>query len=227
MSEFLQSLVGRQPFGVMFHHFHDHNHPNGQGAVSADELAGLIERLNNDRSVQLLDAHAWLERALDDRLEASDVCLTFDDGLRCQLDVAVPVLEAYGLTAFWFIYTSAFAGGYDSIETYRYFRTVHFDGIDDFYDEFDQVIAASSYADRGADGLSGFDPAEYKPYAVFFSDRDRIFRHVRDNILSSAAYRELMDGMMAHRGCDHGELIEKLWISSSDVNSLARDHNVI
>ena len=53
----------------------------------------------------ILPADEWMARATSDRLDENDLCLTFDDALRCQYDVALPVLEKYGLTAFWFVYS--------------------------------------------------------------------------------------------------------------------------
>ena len=36
--------------------------------------------------------------------------VTFDDNLKCQYDIALPILDKYSLKAFWFIYTSPLDG---------------------------------------------------------------------------------------------------------------------
>ena len=143
--------------GLMFHHFAGGPHPRGQGAISAAEFEKLLAFYGRGR---IIDAREWYERAVQNRLSDDDVCITFDDALRCQYDIAKPVLDRLGITAFWFIYSSAFADGEPPrLELYRYFRTVMFDRMDDFYLAFDQAIAASEYVDIVAEGLRGYDAA--------------------------------------------------------------------
>src|ERR1700712_3764530 len=119
--------------GVMFHHFHSSIHPAGQGSISGEELSRLIESIRPER---IVPAREFLLRAERQQLHPNDVCLTFDDNLRCQYDVALPVLRRFGLTAFWFVYTSVLQGNSEPLEIYRAFRTVHFASIDDFYAAF-------------------------------------------------------------------------------------------
>ncbi len=77
---------------VMFHHFFGRGHPRGQGAIGAEDLAELIERHGRDNFVPPRD---WMLGHGRGRQPDNALCLTFDDGLRCQLDVALPVLEHY------------------------------------------------------------------------------------------------------------------------------------
>src|SRR5581483_28390 len=114
----------------------------GQGAISADQFADLLTALGPDR---ILPADAWIERTTTGRLRDGDLCLTFDDALRCQYDIALPVLKQFGLTAFWFIYSSVFEGRIEPLEVFRYFRTVAFPEIGDFYRAFDAACAASEH----------------------------------------------------------------------------------
>ena len=88
--------------GIMFHHFRNREHPSGQGAISADEFRALVEDVGIER---ILPAREWFRRAVEGTLNEQDRCLSFDDGLRCQYDVAFPVMRELGLTAFWFPYT--------------------------------------------------------------------------------------------------------------------------
>ncbi|MFQ5806996.1 MAG: polysaccharide deacetylase family protein, partial [Phycisphaerae bacterium] len=132
-----------QPHGIMFHHFHDDRHPAGQGSLSADDLAALIRFLEPGR---FLPAREWLRRAVAGTLDNQHLCLTFDDNLRCQYDVALRVLGDFGLTAFWFLPTSALQGRLQRLELYRAFRVRYFDEIDDFYEAFFRTLATSNYA---------------------------------------------------------------------------------
>ncbi len=109
--------------GIMFHHFYDGVHPHGQGAITANDFATIIEKLGPERFLAPLD---WIEKSLTNTMENTDLCLTFDDGLLCQYDIALPVLNSYGLKAFWFIYTNPMMGIPEKLEIYRLFRTVRF-----------------------------------------------------------------------------------------------------
>ena len=70
---------------------------------------------------------------MDGRLEQQHLCLTFDDALLCQYDIAKPVMDRFGITGFWFVYSSVFQGELEILEIYRYIRCVYFDTIDKFY----------------------------------------------------------------------------------------------
>src|ERR1700722_7161349 len=89
-----------RPHGIMFHRLHNGKIPSGQESISASMFANIIEQIGPDH---ILPARQWMQCALTATLRPTAVCLTFDGGLRCQYDVAMPVLRFYGLTAFWFV----------------------------------------------------------------------------------------------------------------------------
>ena len=158
------------PYGVMFHHFHSSTHPAGQGSISAEQLTAMIESIGPER---ILDAGEFLFRARNGWLNADDVCLTFDDNLRCQYDVALPVLKRFGLTAFWFVYTSVLQGNVEPLEVYRHFRMTRFASVDAFYDAFFAALQASEHGAIAEALLEEFNPRTYLAGFPFYSDADR------------------------------------------------------
>lgn len=119
-----------RPHGIMFHHFCDAHYPHGQGAISAADLRRIIQYLGPEK---ILPARDWLRRATANQLRPWDLCLTFDDNLRCQYDVAVPVLREFGLTAFFFVYTSVLRHNPDPLAntlsmTEDHLRDLHAEG---------------------------------------------------------------------------------------------------
>ena len=66
--------------GMMFHHYHDNCHPVSQGSISAEQPDAMIDYLGRER---ILSADVWLEKAVNNALSDDDLCLTFDDALRC------------------------------------------------------------------------------------------------------------------------------------------------
>ncbi len=208
----------------MFHRFCDDVHVRSQGAITAEELEEIITGLGPEN---FLSAGEWMTAAIDGTLGTNQCCVTFDDGLRCQFDIALPVLEKYGLKAFWFIYTSIHAGQLEKFEIYRYFRTVGFNTIDDFYDGFEEAISLSPYADEVASALERLNPNDYKSELDFFSTRYRTFRQVRDDVLGPERYQEIMDTMMASTEGFDTDLLPELWMTLEQIKALHDDGHVI
>jgi len=210
--------------GVMFHHFHGDDHPVGQGSISGEQLHGIIRSLGRGR---ILPAHEFLDRAIANRLHSHHVCLTFDDNLMCQYDVAVPVLEEFGITAFWFVYTSVMQGNIERLEVYRHFRTTQFDTVDDFYAAFFVRLHESPFGGVAEKCLAKFDPQLYLAAFPFYSDADRRFRYVRDDVLGPSAYGQVMDEMMRCAGYDVRTAAGSLWMGNPEVRSLHESGHVI
>ncbi len=205
------------PHGLLFHHFHNEMHIKGQGAISSDEFAGIIRWAGRER---ILDAAEWLSRALSGKLEQDDLCITFDDGLKCQFDVALPVLERFGIKAFWFIYSSPFEGEADHLELYRHFRTACFKTINDFYEEFFQQVESVGFGARIATTTEAADLDLYLPHAPFYTREDRRFRFVRDQVLGGEDYGNLMAALMERYGFDVQGARKSLWLGKPDIREL-------
>ncbi len=209
--------------GVMFHHFYDGRHPRGQGAISSQNLEDLINSLGRNN---VLPAQDWLTRALSGTLGDNDLCLTFDDALKCQYDVAVPVMRTLGLTGFWFVYSSVFDGNIETLEVYRHFRTTEFAHLDQFYDAFFET-ALMLYPTQYEAALTGFDPRTYLGAYPFYTDRDRLFRYLRDDGLGVERYGAVMQSMMGRRGYDVRAASAVLWMNNADIKRLHDEGHVV
>jgi len=213
------------PHGLMFHHFYDDFHPAGQGAIDKSAFDNLIEFVGAPR---ILSAPEWFARHDARRLQPGDTCITFDDGLCCQYDVAAPVLKHYGIKAIFFVNTGALNGDAHRLEFYRYFRTVAFASVDDFYSTFMGALQNSPYAPRARAALEAFVPANYMSTCPFYTDADRVFRYLRDDVLGAVEYYSLMDGMIAARGyvCDE-TMRKRLWLSREQMIALHGEGHLI
>ncbi len=213
------------PHGLMFHHFHGPGFAPSQGSITADTLARIIEHYAETHT--LLNAADYLERASSGRLSERDVCLTFDDSLLCQFELALPVLQQYELTAFWFVYSSVVTGNIEMLEVYRRYRSEFFDDIDAFYEAFFSAIEASRYVDPVNEKLQEYSPHTYLAEFSFYTDNDRKFRFVRDRALDEAAYQNVMDTMMARSGTSAQQLAEGLWMNADQLRALHNDEHII
>jgi len=210
---------------IMFHHFYGGRHPRGQGAISADELESLIDFVQ--RRSRILAAHEWYDRALSGSLRSDEVCLTFDDALRCQYDIALPVLKRRGLTAFWFVYSSVFNGEQSPLEIFRYFRTTRFPDVETFYNAFDVAVTKSEWSDEVNSRLVNFNPAAYLSQHRYYTNGDRKFRYIRDEILGSDRYDSIVFGMIDEDGFDLRSLNALLWMDNDCLRELERNEHVI
>lgn len=192
--------------GIMFHHFHGPGHPEQQGSISAEDLRALLNYYGREHNI--ISADVWLDRALAGELGDDDVCLTFDDGLRCQYDVALPVLEDRGLKAFWFVYT-----GDSRLELYRRFRHRYFPEMDVFYSAFFHTLWEM--------------PDSYLADYPFYTDGDRYFRYVRDVVLRDDAYDRVMQRMIADAGLSLEGLSNRLRMGEAELMRLGELGHVV
>lgn len=204
----------------MFHHFHGADFAPGQGSISAPELERLLARISETHTI--LPAGEYLDRAARAELRPMQVCLSFDDALRCQYEVALPVLRRFGVTAFWFIYTSPLEGRAERVEVYRHFRDTTFADPDAFYREFLRA-ARARVPERVERALADFDPANYLIDYPFYTEGDRIFRFLRDDVLGREIYEGIMDALLSAYGFSEDRLLGELWMDGEQIRRLADD----
>jgi peptidoglycan/xylan/chitin deacetylase (PgdA/CDA1 family) len=209
---------------VMFHHFNDELHPPGQGSLTGKQFEEMLDWLTERHTI--LDAEEFMWRTDTGCLRDNDICLSFDDALLCQVDIAVPILDKRNIKAFFFVYSSPFYDDPDPLEIYRYFRTVVFDDVNAFYSEF-FAEAERVLGERYILAKVEFNPDEYLNAFPFYSDSDRWFRYLRNMTLTKSEYDVINSGMMASHGFDRRTAIEKLWMTESQLVSLfAAGHKI-
>ena len=208
--------------GIMFHHFHNNRHYRGQGSIDGRTFRNILRHFEK----RLLPAQTWYEKALAGTLKPDDLCITFDDALLCQYDIAMPILEEVGLTAFWFINTSVLDGVPEKLEIYRKFRHLFFDSIDDFYQHFFTVAMQSEWKDTIANGLENYSHDLFANYP-FYTPNDTKFRYIRNYLLSQKAYETIMNTMIKEAGADPKNLGCDLWVREEHLLDLHRKGHII
>lgn len=212
------------PYSIMFHHFHDENHVASQGSLSADEFARMLDWLAERYTI--IGAHEYLERFEGGTLTDKDICLSFDDALLCQWDVAVPVMRQRGITAYFFVYSSVFTGTPDYLEIFRYFRTTAFDGIEDFYDQFFELMQAQD-AEGYAVARKAYESLNYLSHFPFYTESDKWFRYLRDQQLGPKNYNAIMLDFMEAKGFDVQAASKSLWMTEMHLKTLASEGHLI
>ena len=199
----------------MFHHFHDDKlHKRGQGSIGKDDFYKLIKFIGHEN---ILGAEEFFNRFKDNKLKSKEVCFTFDDGIRCQYDIALPVLEDLNIKSFFFVYSSLLKEKPDMLEIYRYFRINFFNDIDDFYNQFFKNLDKDlSLFFKDKDKIIDDRKAKFP----FYSINDIKFRLVRDKLLTSEEYQTSMLRMFDKKNFNYKKFYEILFISSEYLKKI-------
>jgi|TARA_Y100000294_G_scaffold53838_1_gene50742 peptidoglycan/xylan/chitin deacetylase (PgdA/CDA1 family) len=198
--------------GIMFHHFHDDNfHKKSQGSISQHDFYKLIEFVGREN---ILNADEFLLRFKENKLTNTNLCLTFDDCLKSQYDIAVPVMKDLNIKGFFFIYSSVFIENPDLLEIYRYFRMNFFKNVDEFYNFFFEVYGENldNYFNQRKNIID-----KRKKHHPYYTINDIKFRMVRDAILNKDEYQKLMFKMFEQKKFDPKGLSDVLFISKSNL----------
>ena len=87
-----------QPNTIVFHNFHNKRSIKLQGSISSFKFEKIIIKLK--KNYNLLNADKFYSKLLDGNLSKKDISLSFDDGLKSQYDIAIPILNKYNIKAF-------------------------------------------------------------------------------------------------------------------------------
>ena len=209
---------------IMFHHFHDEKHLPAQGSLNSSDFSQMLDWLSGRHN--LIGAREYLEKFESAKLSENDICLSFDDALLCQYDIAIPVLEERSIEAFFFVYSSVFTGNPDNLEIFRYFRTNNFSGIEDFYNQFFELVA-SELKDSLDQHLQVYSSLNYLSAFPFYTESDKWFRYLRDQVLGVQKYEQLMLRLMALKGFTPNDVIDDLWMSEDDLKDVANRGHLV
>lgn len=218
-------VLFERPIGIMFHHFWNEVHSKGQGAISSEDLEEIILGIGREN---ILDAEDFYQKALNNTLKQGETCFTFDDNLRCQFDIALPVLEKYQIKAFWFIYSSMLEGTHEKLEIYRDFRTTCFKNIDDFYERFFHYVYHVLSLEKRIEGqFQKVNWSKYLEAGTYYSLNDKKFRYVRDDIFNQMEFYQVMDALIKNSDYNIEERSRLLWMEREQLEQLNKLGHVL
>ena len=196
----------------MFHHFHDDGiHTKGQGSIDKDDFYKMINFIGRNN---ILSADTFFEKFKNNKLKENEVCLTFDDAIKCQIDIALPILEELKIKSFFFVYTSMFEEKPDNLEYFRYFRMNYFDNVDEFYNSFYQFLDKDlkSFFEDNNNKIKS-TKIKFPHYTI----EDIKFRLVRDIFLTKNQYEETMFLMFKEKQFNYKDFFKKLFFQKDDL----------
>lgn len=216
--------ISNFPHGLMFHRLHrEDSLPSGQGSITDKEFEDILNYVGIEN---ILSSDEWLCKLENNNLNRKDLCVTFDDGLKCQYEICLPILEKYNIKAFWYIYSSVFEGRVEKIEVYSHFITMLFANGYNFFDLF-----FFKCKERGISIKNGY---LYKKFYTncklrfpVYSVDDIRYRFIRDKVLDTDTYENIMDELMEEKGISVVNILNKLWMNNSDLKLLCeKGHHI-
>ena len=209
---------------IMFHLFHNEKHLPSQGSLNSSDFSQMLDWLSG--RFNLIGAREYLEKFESAKLSENDICLSFDDALLCQYDIAIPILKERGIDAFFFVYSSVFTGKPDNLEVFRYFRTNNFSAIEDFYYQFFELVEfeLKDYLDQHRQVYSSLN---YLSAFPFYTEGDKWFRYLRDQVLGVQKYEQLMIQLMAAKEFKPNDVIDDLWMSEDHLKDIANQGHLV
>lgn len=203
--------------GIMFHHFHSDSHSPRPGSISADDLDRMIGFLRE--RLDILSPEDFHAQALAGTLAPTATVLTFDDALQSQLDLALPVLEDNNIRGIFSVYSSVFSAQPDPLEVFASFRADFFDDFDEFWGVFqDHTLARGPFL---VDRMVADFQSDYLGFFPFYSDSERRFRFLRDEIMGPDLYKATMWSLIESTPGFHlEEVVAALWMKPDGLKTL-------
>lgn len=208
--------------GIMFHHFHDNKtHMKSQGSISKSDFYKIIKYVGKKN---ILNADIFFERFKEKSLKKNHVCITFDDAVKSQIDIALPLLDDLNIKSFFFVYSSIFFGKPDFLEVHRYFRNTLYDNIDLFYDDFYKILNKD---------LTSFFKINQKLINLkkkqfpFYSLSDIKFRLVKNYFITKQKYESIMLTLFKEKKFKPQKIFKKIFFNRSDLIKLHKLGHII
>lgn len=206
---------------IMFHYFHDEGSAcKADGSVSEKTLCRVIE----NKSIKILDVSVWLDKFSKNKLSTNETCITIDDALFEQGEIALPVLDSYNIESLINVTSYNFRAnkGYECFETHRVFRRDYYIDNEDYYSHYFNV--AKRYIDLDLDLERKFIE-NYLSGSVFYSFNDRLYRYLRD-VAIPAYHDSILKLMMDEKKVNVCTVNDSLWMNVSNLRKASAKHMI-
>ena len=181
--------------GIMFHYFHDNKFfKKSPGSITAKDFNKIIKKIGKKN---ILNPTEFIKAVINKKIKPYHTCFTFDDALRCQYKIALPVLKINNIKSFFFITTSIFTRKPNLMEIFRFFRDNKFKNLKTYYLNFYRELK-KQYPEKKLKLFLKKNNSKFKKKKKlypFYSIQDIKFREVRDKLLKPREYERIMKSM--------------------------------
>lgn len=199
----------------MFHRFHKKK-TIGQGSISSNQLEKIINFIGKKN---INNPEEWIYKTEKKLLNKNDLCFTFDDGLKSQIKVALPILEKYKIKAFFFIPTFFFENKIDFKELISFCAFSKFKNFDNFIGKFLNYLKFdNNFFFKKKDFLRFYN--KNKVIFKFYSKNDLEYRYVRDIYFSEKNFIKKIKAFFKLENISIKKMSNSIWLNKSDIKKL-------
>mgnify|MGYP002005279361 CR=1 FL=1 len=195
----------------------------GQGSITEKEFEKIVIFLK--KNFRILSPDEWISNLKKNSLKKKDICITFDDALLSQYNIALRILNKHKIKAFWFIYSSVFNGKLDNFEIYRKFRTLYYNNFEDFFINFTKHLN-NKIVFKNSNDFKKFSKNMKRFYPIY-SDMDIDFRYLRDHILSKYQFNRILSKMMQEKKTNKKKLSKNLWLDNNHLKKISKGGHIV
>ena len=211
------------PHGLMFHRFGRlKNQKLGIGIIAKNDFEKIINFVGRDR---ILNPNEWIQKIKKRKLENHHLCITFDDGLKSQIDVALPVLNKYKIKAFWFLHSKIFFNNYDKNEIFSTLILKKFKKLENFANKFIHFCKLNSNFFK-TKKFSDYFKRESNLYK-FYSKSEHKYRYLRNVYFSKSKFELLIENFCITYNLNINKFSKNIWLNKKNIINLNRSGHMI
>lgn len=204
---------------ILFHHFHSLNRfYESPGSLTEDSFNKFI-KLNKNKIISASNLN---------NKQNNKFLLTFDDGLKCQYKIALPILEEHKIKSIFFFFTNHLCGEHYTIENIRFFKYQYYSNTKEYFKHFVKVCEEKFQKkidpkNKKIRKLINF----YKKQSPYYLKEEVYIKILRDNILSEGQYIKIIKRMMKDKKLSVVKLSDKLYMNEKDIYNISKLNHVI
>ena len=211
--------------GIMFHNFYDNlNYSKGDGAISKKNFIDLINFIGKKN---ILNGDIFIKKIINKSIKKRQVCLTFDDSIKSQIKIALPILQKLKIKAIFFIHTSIFENNNNNnLELFKYFRLNYYGGKRKYYNDFFKLV--NKFKDiNNFLSIHKYEIKKKKKLFPFYSRKDIEFRIIRDHFLSPFTYQRLNLELIKKKKFNKKKIKKNLFFNKNDIKKIINEGHII
>ena len=213
----MKKIIG--PAGLMVHGIHKNNQkPLSQGSISSKNFEKIIIKLKK----RIINADDWIDKVKKKKLGKNDLCITLDDNLRSQVKYGIPILKKHNIKAFFFMYTSVYVKKNYEFEVFRYFYNSRYPSFESFFNDFLNFLMNTNYKNK-INKINKNILLNYLSRYKFYSNADKYFRYLRDELFSPSEFKKLCNQFMKKKEFNYksSKIFQKIWITKKEIKKIS------